>query len=115
MIYSFTATGKFPLLNIKSIGFSADKNTTQSSWGKRNEYIIHYVLKGEGTFNNNRVVAGQGFLITPDLRHQYAPDERNPWEYIWINTNHPDMLELFPVPSSPFAFNPDTYVFSSDV
>ncbi|MEG0578901.1 MAG: AraC family ligand binding domain-containing protein, partial [Niameybacter sp.] len=54
----------------------------------RYHYIIHYVLKGTGTFKiDNRVYKlkpGQGFLIEPDVITTYESDDKDPWEYMWV-------------------------------
>lgn len=55
-------------------------------WGKgyRDVYILHYVLSGEGFFNNQKVTAAQGFLITPKLLHEYHSSKDKPWKYFWV-------------------------------
>ncbi len=55
-------------------------------WGRgcRDVYILHYVLSGEGFFNHQKVKAGQGFLITPGLLHEYHSSEDKPWKYFWV-------------------------------
>lgn len=54
----------------------------------RHEYIIHYVLSGEGTYyvNNKeyKIKENQGFLICPEAITYYKADEKNPWTYIWV-------------------------------
>lgn len=54
----------------------------------RYHYIIHYVIKGKGTFEINNhtyhLTANQGFLIEPDILTTYESDNEDPWEYIWI-------------------------------
>lgn len=80
-IYSF-AGGK--LFGINTAGYSDDVNETRFGPGRRNNYIIHYVLSGRGYFNGNTVKAGQGFLITPHLLEHYYADAEDPWSYIWI-------------------------------
>ncbi len=61
------------------------------SWGPgiRNCYILHYIIKGKGTFiNGNKsyaVSAGESFVIRPFDNIMYFPDESDPWEYTWID------------------------------
>ena len=56
--------------------------------GMRSCYIIHYIIKGSGTFIVNRrsypVKKGESFLITPYTTVHYYPDAESPWEYTWI-------------------------------
>ena len=61
------------------------------SWGPgvRQCYIIHYIISGKGTFTCGKktytLTAGQSFLICPEQVVQYAPDENEPWEYVWVD------------------------------
>ncbi|GIM28780.1 AraC family transcriptional regulator [Clostridium polyendosporum] len=54
----------------------------------RSQYLIHYVLDGEGTYyvNNKtyKLKKNQGFLICPNVITFYKADTENPWTYIWI-------------------------------
>ncbi|MDO5517560.1 MAG: AraC family transcriptional regulator [Clostridium sp.] len=56
--------------------------------GMRNCYIIHYIIKGSGTFvvNNTKykINEGESFIIAPYTTVWYFPDKRTPWEYTWI-------------------------------
>ena len=51
---------------------------------KTDDYILHYVTGGEGTFNGKTIRAGEGFLIVPGVMHCMASDEKNPWQFKWI-------------------------------
>lgn len=57
--------------------------------GVRQCYIIHYIISGKGTFTCGKktytLTAGQSFLICPAQVVQYAPDENEPWEYVWVD------------------------------
>lgn len=61
------------------------------SWGPgvRQCYIIHYIVSGKGRFicgkQTYELTAGQSFLICPEQVVQYAPDEKEPWEYVWVD------------------------------
>lgn len=54
----------------------------------REHYLIHYVVSGEGYFENKnnkyKVSAGSIFIIRPDEMTFYRASDSNPWEYIWI-------------------------------
>lgn len=54
----------------------------------RNHYLLHYILFGRGTYNNQyttyQLKAGQAFLITPNALTMYHADAKEPWTYIWI-------------------------------
>lgn len=61
------------------------------SWGPgvRTNYIIHYIIRGKGTFVNGgktyALSAGQSFLIRPFTEVCYFPDSNDPWAYTWID------------------------------
>lgn len=57
----------------------------------RNNYIIHYVYSGTGSFcirnQEYRLQSGQLFLIPPNYSTYYKADDGNPWLYRWIEFN----------------------------
>lgn len=74
--------------------FGHEKCLPNHSFGPyvRDYYVLHYVLKGKGTFsfNNNsfQLKHGDFFLITPfDIAPVYQADANDPWEYIWFGFN----------------------------
>ena len=95
MRYSIFSKSNCSLLNITTIGYSADTDITQFGPGVRNSYIIHYVISGKGYFNKKKVCAGQGFLITPGMKEHYHPDDKDPWKFLWIISDDPTMAKLF--------------------
>jgi len=57
------------------------------------KFLFHYVISGTGVFIQKMedeelvshiIEAGQGFLILPNQIASYVADEKNPWQYIWI-------------------------------
>lgn len=95
MQYEVFSNTVCPILNITSIGYSKDPAVTRFGVGVRNLYIIHYVISGEGYFNGNPVKGGQGFLITPNMKEHYFPDEKSPWEFLWFISNDEKMANIF--------------------
>ena len=77
------------------VGWSANPEVTRFGPAKRDQYIIHLVVKGEGSFLGNRAVAGQGFLITPGLLEEYHASKDNPWMFLWIVCYGDDMEKIF--------------------
>lgn len=57
----------------------------------RDEYIIHFVLDGRGSYAVNGITyflsSGQMFLIRPGEEIRYRADEDDPWTYAWIGFN----------------------------
>lgn len=59
--------------------------------GIRDNYIIHYIIEGQGKYYVNNtcysLVAGDGFLIEPNTQVFYQASDKNPWKYLWIGFN----------------------------
>lgn len=61
------------------------------SWGPgmRSSYVVHYIIKGSGTFIKKGISysinSGQSFVIRPFENICYFPDRNSPWEYIWAD------------------------------
>lgn len=95
MRYVIFSEGTCPLLTINAIGYAKNPEVTRFGPGQRNDYIIHYVLSGKGYFNGNCVTEGHGFLITPGMLEEYYPDEKEPWEFLWITSKDAKMGQLY--------------------
>lgn len=60
------------------------------SWGfeKRENYVLHYVLGGKGSFKMDgkrwELKKDDVFLILPEIETFYQADEEEPWQYLWI-------------------------------
>lgn len=67
-------------------GMGIEQDGAQAHWGpgRREWYILHYVLRGRGIFNGQPVAAGNGFLIRPGQLHEYHADPAQPWQYFWL-------------------------------
>lgn len=54
----------------------------------RDQYLIHFILKGSGIFYVNgksyKIKENQGFLICPDIITYYEADAEDPWIYTWV-------------------------------
>lgn len=57
----------------------------------RNRYLIHFVLKGKGTYTVNgkvhHLTANQGFVVRMGEEYEYCADAEDPWEYVWVGFN----------------------------
>ena len=67
--------------------------------GTRMHYLIHFVLKGKGMYQANgktfHLDEGCAFLIVPREKIYYRADEKDPWEYVWIACDGPEVENLF--------------------
>lgn len=68
--------------------------------GSRDEYLLHFVCDGKGTYvvNQTAYTLGKGdfFLILPGTKIHYYADNQNPWSYLWIGfqgKNAPKCIE----------------------
>ncbi|MFC5700294.1 AraC family transcriptional regulator [Cohnella faecalis] len=66
--------------------------------GVRDVYKIHFVHDGKGKVRvggqTYSLVAGQGFLIVPNVVYYYEADEAEPWTYSWIGFAGTDVAAL---------------------
>lgn len=64
----------------------------------RENYILHFIVKGQGTFHvdGKKHQLGQGdfFLLQPSVETFYEADFDDPWEYYWIGFNGEKVIEV---------------------
>jgi AraC-like DNA-binding protein len=79
----------YKTLNVLTLGWEKCTPRYQFSYSYTDFYLIHYVIKGHGTFIKNgvpkTVSAGQMFIIKPGNMYTYIADKQEPWEYIWFS------------------------------
>lgn len=79
---------RFVDLNLYQFGWERTQPLHSYGPHARNHYLFHYVIAGRGTlFANEKaypINEGHGFLIVPGQITTYRADERDPWEYTWI-------------------------------
>lgn len=107
MRYCIFSQNDCPLLKIDVLGYAKDPLVTRFGPGRRNQYMIHYVISGSGYFNGSPVRAGQGFVIVPGMHEAYRPDESDPWEYLWVSSEDARMAQLLDYCGA----DPATHVF----
>src|SRR5699024_12347726 len=53
----------------------------------RPNFVIHYILKGSGTFyvdnHSYHLNAGQVFVLFPEKQTTKKADSKTPWQYVW--------------------------------
>lgn len=85
-------------LSVYNTGYEQCENG--HSWGpaRRDYYLIHYVISGQGTLRCNQqtypVKAGQLFLTYPSEVASYQADSKEPWQYCWVGFNGTDARRL---------------------
>ena len=84
MRYALLSEKANPIMNIQQIGYSKSPDITRFGPFVRNNYIVHYVVGGKGSFNGIPVSEGEGFLITPGMLEEYKPSLDDPWELLWV-------------------------------
>jgi AraC-like DNA-binding protein len=89
-----TAMHELSHLRIAEFGYEDVGERAKWERGRRNLYIIHYVLAGEGYYNGKAVGADEGFLIRPMQEAKYFANPDNPWKYFWISFDGPSSDEI---------------------
>ena len=115
MRYKIYATNDLSILQINNIGYAASPKETRFGPGKRDKFLICYVLSGRGFYNGTPLVKGQGFLITPDIIEHIYPDENQPWELLWftsVDRKMWDLLKYYNADSKTLVFS---YNFIDDL
>jgi YesN/AraC family two-component response regulator len=89
MIFNFSNPSHNNLdLNLYTCGREACISKYSYGPAIRSGYIIHYILKGKGSFkvHNKTYHLGknEAFLIEPNILTYYEADVEDPWEYTWI-------------------------------
>lgn len=110
--YNKTLTG----INVEEFGHS--RTTPLKTFGPywRDTYVLHFVVRGKGIFERKhkpkKVGAGECFIIVPNERTSYTPDEFDPWEYYWIcfkGTDAADLLRMCGIdcskPTMPYEYD----------
>ena len=78
-----------------------EENSAANTWGPgtRNEFHLHFILKGCGYFINSnskyKVSAGECFFFIPGEKIHYFPDKETPWNYVWINFSGKSVIDIF--------------------
>ena len=64
----------------------------------RENYILHFIVKGAGTFKvegiKYELTKGDFFLLRPSVETDYQASAANPWEYYWIGFDGEKVEEI---------------------
>lgn len=75
-------------LVVHNIGFSHNQPNYSYGYDRREYYILHYVISGNGTYtiDNNTYTLNEndGFLVVPNKTVIYRADQHNPWSVYWV-------------------------------
>lgn len=87
-------------LNVELFGMQECERDRYWGFGVRNCYLIHFIIKGKGVFENSygrhELSENMGFISVPGEKMFYKADSVDPWHYIWIGFNGnavPEILE----------------------
>lgn len=92
-LYHVFSNDRFMDLTLYQYGY--EKCRPLHSYGPyiRNHFLFHYVISGKGTLyvdNGEKGISeyhlheGMGFLIEPEQINTYFADQKDPWEYTWV-------------------------------
>lgn len=95
-------------------GYESCKPLHHARPGKRNYWLIHYIISGKGSFwvNKRKYDLSEGwiFVISPEDEVHYEADGDDPWYYTWIAFDADNSL---PVPLDDTIYLPEaSSVFS---
>ncbi len=84
-------------LFLKCLGYEDNPELAHWGPGYRDYCILHYVVRGSGFFNGQKVLENQGFFISGNQLHEYHSDTENPWNYFWLIFS-PELAEKYVLP-----------------
>jgi len=76
------------------------KPSNLHKWGPgvRDIYSLHYIVRGKGVLETKYgtfpLKAGESFIIFPHMEIYYYPDLQDPWEYVWVEFNGHEAMQL---------------------
>ena len=86
--FRFLEAQKIEDISLMTVGFEKCVSKKPALSGKKNYFILHYVISGEGHFEANgksiKIKEKTLFFIPPNLSVAYYPNNKNPWQYMWI-------------------------------
>lgn len=86
---------EFYLLNI---GHQNCPPSHQYGPSVRENYILHFIVRGQGTFyvdgKQHKLNQGDFFLLQPSVETFYEASAIDPWEYYWIGFNGEKVTEV---------------------
>ena len=104
-----------------SLGFETCKPGKFFGPAIREYYLIHFIYKGNGVFENPRgcfpVSQGQAFLIRPGETCKYTADVKDPWVYGWLGFEG-QLAKRFDSAPDVFTFEPrivDQLLYAADM
>ncbi len=101
-------------LSLSFCGMSECNPGHQFGPAVRPNYLIHFVLKGQGIYQvgerKYELREGQGFLIEPEVLTHYRADDENPWTYIWVGFSG-EMAKTY---LSDIGLNSEQLIFQCD-
>ena len=92
-LFSIFTNDLFIDLTLYQYGWEACTPLHSFGPAARNHYLFHYIISGKGILTSDDIHGnvhtyqlgpGQGFLITPGTINTYYADEKDPWEYAWL-------------------------------
>lgn len=89
----------FQDLNLDFIGSESLPPNKKFGPSVRENFVIHYITKGKGSFKiNDRIFflkKGDLFILPANIKTIYQADNDNPWSYIWIGISGNTLIEFF--------------------
>lgn len=94
-------------IDITLYQYGWQKCTTLHSCGprKKNHFLFHYIISGKGSFTTKdntgtkvyNLEKDMAFIIFPEQVTFYCADEKEPWEYVWLEFDGVKVNELLEI------------------
>ncbi len=116
ILFSIFPNEKFIDLGLYQFGWERCEPAHMYGPAARNHFLFHYVISGSGTLMANdkkgdthtyTIRSGQGFMLFPGQISTYIADEKNPWEYAWLEFDGLRVKETLDI--SGFSLNQPIY------
>lgn len=85
-----------------------EKKVTQ----RNDRFTIHYVAKGQGTFNNTPIKEGSCFVVFPNQEYTLLNDKNDPLDKYWISLRGPQTTDY--ITRAHFDKMPPVFKFSHE-
>ncbi|MBQ3640242.1 MAG: helix-turn-helix domain-containing protein [Clostridia bacterium] len=110
-VYLYPSENEQPPLWLWVAGYekaSPTKAAVNRVW--RTRLVLHFCVRGKGTYNGEPITAGTAFLSWPMLPHTMLADPDDPFEYYWVMIRGENIVPFV----KGMGFSPDRLVFPCD-
>jgi len=73
-------------LSLQFVRFGKEQSYPKRTIKNRSseDFILHYITDGKGSFNGTPLFRGDGFVTFPHMIHTLQADANDPWKFCWV-------------------------------